>query len=134
MIAAAELFHTIVTDFGELYRAYAQGSLFSEDRTNLWKTLLGDSAAIYRFTRDFLLVDALIRNRVGSALFADGNLRHAVVFGGTKVGKSSVVNIIGAERLAETSVEGGYTRHACAFGRAIQPGLDGLFAGNPRSF
>jgi ribosome biogenesis GTPase A len=37
------------------------------------------------------------------------------VFGGNNVGKSTVVNILAAEKVTSTSPEGGHTRHAQAF-------------------
>ena len=90
-------------------------ALAEETHTETAQKLLGSGDDVYRFKRAFLLAEALIRNRVGRLVHGSGGLRHLAVFGGNNVGKSTVVNILAAEKVASTSLEGGHTRHAQAF-------------------
>src|SRR5580704_8709217 len=116
MKTGEELLSRIVDDFEVLNQAYKKAGLLGEDaNTEAAKKLLGGGEDVYRFKRQFLLADALIRNRVGRLIKGDGGLRHVAVFGGNNVGKSTVLNILAAEKLASTSIEGGHTRHAQAF-------------------
>jgi hypothetical protein len=131
-----ELLSNVVSDFDILYRAYEQAGLLAEQPgTEAAKKLLGSGDDVYRFQRQFLLVDALLRNRVGRMLFGGDGLRHVAVFGGNNVGKSTVTNILAAEKLSSTSPEGGHTRHAQAF---VAPSAEGsprrLFGDNPFAF
>ena len=130
-----QLLAQLVSDFDVLYRAYARAGLLAEDaQTETAQKLLGSGDDVYRFKRAFLLAEALIRNRVGR-LVHGGGLRHLAAFGGNNVGKSTVVNILAAEKVASTSPEGAHTRHAQAF---CAPGAPGerrqLFGENPYAF
>ena len=79
-----ETLERVVDDFDQLYECYTNGGL------------LGGA----RFSREFLLIDALVRNRVGRAAGNDDGLRHLVVFGGNNVGKSTIINILAGRSLA----------------------------------
>ncbi|HLH89370.1 MAG TPA: GTPase domain-containing protein [Xanthobacteraceae bacterium] len=106
----------IIGDFDQLYDAYHKGALISDGPGGaLAKRLVGEGQDLFRFRRLFLLLDALMRNRVGRLIGGDDGRRHVVVFGGNNVGKSTVVNILAGRRLASVSPEGGHTRHAEAF-------------------
>jgi hypothetical protein len=131
-----ELLSEIVSDFDTLYHAYEQAGLLSEDASSETASkLLGSGDDIYRFKREFLLADALIRNRVGRLVHGDNRLRHLAIFGGNNVGKSTVLNILAAEKVTSTSPEGGHTRHAHAFFTpSIQGGSHRLFSENPYAF
>ncbi|MBV9484416.1 MAG: 50S ribosome-binding GTPase, partial [Acidobacteria bacterium] len=72
----------------------------------------GDGA---RFRREFLFVDAVVRHRVACLALCCGALRHIIMFGGNNVGKSTVVNILAASSIADTSPEGGHTVYPQAF-------------------
>jgi hypothetical protein len=125
----------IVGDLDRLYDAYHKGRLISDDADGaLARKLLGHGEDVFRFRREFLLVDALVRNRIGRPLVRDDGLRHVVVFGGNNVGKSTVINILAGRRVASVSPEGGHTRHAEAFRRGGETGRPALFAGNPYAF
>jgi hypothetical protein len=130
------LLSQVVSDFNVLYRAYARAGLLAEEtHTETAQKLLGSGDDVYRFKRAFLLAEALIRNRVGRLVYGSGGLRHLAVFGGNNVGKSTVVNILAAEQVASTSLEGGHTRHAQAFcGDAVHEGGRRLFGDNPYAF
>ena len=66
-----ELLSYIVNDFDALYRAYERaGLLASEANTETAKKLLGSGDDIYRFKREFLLTEALLRLRVGRLIYA----------------------------------------------------------------
>jgi hypothetical protein len=94
MASAASLLAQIVADLDAVHDAYAKGGLtVADDATPMAAKLLGGGEDVYRFRRDFLLVDALIRNRVGRALAGGAALRHVVAFGGHNVGKSTVIKI-----------------------------------------
>jgi len=127
-----QLLAQLVSDFDTLYRAYARaGLLAGEAQTETAQKLLGSGDDVYRFTRAFLLTEALLRNRVGR-LVSDGGVQHLAVFGGNNVGKSTVVNILAAEQVASTSPEGAHTRHAQAFcAPAVQGERRRLFGENP---
>ncbi|HYZ24414.1 MAG TPA: GTPase domain-containing protein, partial [Rhodopila sp.] len=72
---------------------------------------------------------ALLRNRVARLVLRRTGPSHLVVFGGNNVGKSTVVNVLAAAQIADTSPEGGHTRHAHAFNDP-----DMLLAWNPHAF
>ena len=131
-----ELLSYIVNDFDALYRAYERaGLLASEANTETAKKLLGSGDDIYRFKREFLLTEALLRLRVGRLIYGSRGLRHLAVFGGNNVGKSTVVNILAAEEVASTSPHGGHTHHAQAFfSPSASSGEQSLFGGNPYAF
>jgi 50S ribosome-binding GTPase len=130
------LFKRIVADLDAVHHAYESAGLLTDAGPgSLALTLLGGGEDADRFRRETLLVDALVRNRVARLVFDRRGPRHIVVFGGNNVGKSTVVNILAAARVASTSPEGGHTRHARAFSaapfsRAPAP----LFAWNPYAF
>jgi hypothetical protein len=130
-----QLLAQLVSDFDVLYRAYARAGLLADAaQTETAHKLLGSGDDVYRFKRAFLLADALIRNRVGQ-LVHGGGLRHLAVFGGNNVGKSTVANILAAEKVASTSPEGAHTRHAQAFCASAVPGeRRQLFGENPYAF
>jgi hypothetical protein len=112
----------VLADMQELRRAFATSGLLDVQPPASAVALAGGAAQAERLRRDLLLADALLRNRVARRR---GGLRHVVVFGGTKVGKSSVVNILAKAPLAPVSPEGGFTRWPWAFTAAADP-LDGL--------
>jgi hypothetical protein len=130
------LLSQLVSDFDVLYRAYARAGLLADEvYTETAQKLLGSGDDVYRFKRAFLLAEALIRNRVGRLVHGGGSLRHLGVFGGNNVGKSTVVNILAAEKVASTSLEGAHTRHAQAFCvPAVQGERRRLFGDNPYAF
>jgi 50S ribosome-binding GTPase len=134
-VTPQQLLAQLVRDFDTVYRAYARaGLLAGAAQTETAQKLLGSGDDVYRFTRAFLLTDALLRNRVGR-LVADGGSHHLAVFGGNNVGKSTVVNILAAEQVASTSPEGAHTRHAQAFcAPAVQGERRRLFGENPYAF
>lgn len=127
----ARLFRAIVADLGAIFDAYRDAGLLTDSGPGspAW-SLLGGSEEADRFRRDALLVDALVRNRIARLVLPRHGPRHIVVFGGTNVGKSSVVNILAAASVADTSPEGGHTQHAHAFTAATGP----LFGWNPYAF
>jgi hypothetical protein len=131
-----QLLAQLVSDFDVLHRAYARtGLLATVAQTATAQRLLGSGDDVYRFTRAFLLAEALIRNRVGRLVHGGSSVRHLAVFGGNNVGKSTVVNILAAEQVASTSPEGAHTRHAQAFDASALPGeRHRLFGKNPYAF
>jgi 50S ribosome-binding GTPase len=136
MATPKELLSNVVRDFDILYHAYEKAGLLGEHAgTEAAKKLLGSGEDVYRFKREFLLAEALIRNRVGRLAHGGNGLKHLAVFGGNNVGKSTVVNILAAEKVTSTSPEGGHTRHAVAISTAsVQGGTRGLFGENPFAF
>lgn len=136
MPTTQELLSEIINDFDAVYRAYERaGLLAGEAHTEAAKKLLGGGDDLYRFKREFLLVEALIRIRVGQLVYGGAELRHVAVFGGNNVGKSTVVNILAGEEVASTSPHGGHTQHAQAFfSLSAQNGKRRLFGDNPYAF
>lgn len=136
MPTTQELLSDIVSDFDALYRSYERaGLLAGEAQTEAAKKLLGSGDDLYRFKREFLLAEALLRNRVGRLVYESNDLRHLAVFGGNNVGKSTVVNILAGEEVASTSPHGGHTQHAQAFFYPLAPdGERRLFGDNPYAF
>jgi hypothetical protein len=124
----------IVGDFALLHDAYEKGMLISDGPGGeLARKLVGEGKDIFRFRRLFLLLDALLRNRIARLMGRDDGRRHVVVFGGNNVGKSTIINILAGRRVASVSPEGGHTRHAEAFvpdGAATAT----LFGYNPYAF
>ena len=136
MASTQELLATIVADFGALRVAYEKAGLLGDGaQTEVAKKLLGDGEDRYRFKRDFLVADALVRNRVGRLIHDRSGPRHLAVFGGNNVAKSTAVNILVGEKVTGTSPEGGYTLHAAA---VVSPnvvgGCGGLLGGNEFAF
>jgi len=116
-----------ITDLAVLRGAFAAAGWLDPDPPPDARASAGGLEQAQRLRRDLLLADAFLRNRVARGA---GGPRHVVVFGGTKVGKSSVVNILAAEPLAAASPEGGFTRFPWAF---AAPGVDPL-EGRPHAF
>jgi hypothetical protein len=86
MTAIEKTLAEIVASFDALHAAYEKGGLIATDAGNaLARQLLGGGEDIYRFRREFLLVDALVRIRVARLIAGDAALRHLVVFGGNNV-------------------------------------------------
>lgn len=75
------------------------------------------SSAPPPLARELLLADGLLRNVVGRR--DNGQppqaAPHITVFGGTQVGKSTVVNVLAGRALATVHHTAGYTRHAQGF-------------------
>lgn len=124
-----------IADFDRLHAAYHKGTLISDGPgSDLARQLVGEGKDLFRFRRLFLLLDALLRNRVARLMAGDDGLRHVVVFGGNNVGKSTIINILAGERVASVSPEGGHTRHAEAFVQGDAKDRAALFPGNPHAF
>ena len=125
------LFAEVVADFGTLRDTYRSvGLLNTDNKTNMANSLLGGGDGLNRFAREFLLADAIVRNRVARLVIDCGKLRHVAVFGGNNVGKSAVINILAADGVAVTSPVGGETQHAHSFTAAAPP----LFGQNTYCF
>jgi hypothetical protein len=123
----AEAVAAAVADMQAVRRAFADAGLLDATPPLAAAALAGGAVAAASLRRDLLLADALLRNRVPARR---DRLRHVVVFGGTKVGKSSVINLLARARLAPVSPEGGFTRFPWAFPAA---GIDPL-AGHAAAF
>jgi hypothetical protein len=127
MSGRPELEHTInaaVADMRALRRAFASAGLLDPNPPPAALALAGGPGGARRLRRDLLLADAFLRNRVARPRPA-GGLRHVVMFGGTKVGKSSVVNMLAGAPLAPISPEGGFTRRPWAFVASAADPLEG---------
>ena len=119
MDSAEKLIADVVADFGFLRGGYEKAGILDEGPGGAaLAKLLGGYQDAARFRRTFLLLDALVRHRVSRIVFASGPYRHVAVFGGTNVGKSTVVNILAEDGVATASPEGGYTRQAQVFASA----------------
>ena len=125
-VTSADAIAAAIADMDEVRRAFAAAGLLDGQPAVRAAALAGGADRVEHLRRDLLLADAFLRNRV--AREATG-LRHVVVFGGTKVGKSSVVNILAKASLAGISPEGGYTRWPSAFATVADP-----LAGLPLAF
>ncbi len=112
---ARKLLYDLVQDLATVRTAYERVGLLNAAPGRLALKLLGGGESTDRFRRDFLLLDALLRNRVAWLAFDGGGLRHVAVFGGNNVGKSTIVNILAGAQIAGVSPEGGHTRHLQAF-------------------
>lgn len=76
---------------------------------------------------ELLYAQALVRNYLLRCLSHQASdFRHIAVIGGGGAGKSTVVNILLGEKLAETNPQAGYTRHPTAFCKNIPDSLDFL--------
>jgi 50S ribosome-binding GTPase len=125
------LFAEVVVDLAMLRDAYRSAGLLNTDnKTNMANSLLGGDDGLNRFAREFLLADAIVRNRVARLVIDSGKLSHVAVFGGNNVGKSTVINMLAAGEVAVSSPEGGQTQHAHAFTAAAPP----LFGQNTYCF
>jgi hypothetical protein len=124
----AEAVAAAVADMQAVRRAFADAGLLDATPSAAAAALAGGAVAAASLRRDLLLADALLRNRVPARR---DRLRHVVVFGGTKVGKSSVINLLGRAPLAPVSPEGGFTRFPWAFPAAGIDPLAGYVAAFP---
>jgi GTPase SAR1 family protein len=117
VFTAADLsLSAVVEDLAVIRAAYEKAGLLAADAPSAMALkLLGNGEDTERFRRDFLLLDALLRQRVARVFLDGGELRHLVVFGGTNVGKSTVVNILAGASIASSSPEGAHTQHAQVF-------------------
>jgi 50S ribosome-binding GTPase len=112
LVTNQQLLAPRVSDFDVLYRAYVRAGLpAAAAQTETAQQPLESGDDVYRFTRAFLLAEALIRHRVGRLVHGGSGVRHLAVFGGNNVGKSTVINILAAEQVASTSLEGAHTQH-----------------------
>jgi hypothetical protein len=131
----SETLERVVVDFDQLYECYTNGGLIGDRAgSGMAKSLLGGGEDIARFGREFLLIDALVRNRVGRLEGLDDGHRHLVVFGGNNVGKSTIINILAGQSVASVSPEGGHTRHAHAFWQGGQEVPEALFRSSRYAF
>jgi hypothetical protein len=103
----------------DVYRS--AGLLNTDNKSAMANSLLGGDDGLNRFAREFLLADAIVRNRVARLVIDCGKLRHVAVFGGNNVGKSAVINMLAVGDVAVSSPEGGQTQHAHAFTAAAPP-------------
>lgn len=109
-----------------LRKAYADaGLLGAEDSPD------GHSSSAAGLLQKLHFCDAIARNILGTAR-GPGKPAHVCVFGGTQVGKSTMVNVLAGQTLAQVYHTAGFTRHAQAFG----PGLtcDSFRRQFPRTF
>lgn len=122
-----ELLENILADLKRLRLAYERRGLLSNSES----ARPGAGSAPSPLARDLLLADGLLRNVVGAA--SPGRPFHITVFGGTQVGKSTVVNVLAGRELARVHHTAGFTRHAQGF---TPPGLspDAALAPFPRAF
>jgi len=125
-----KLLADIVADFGVLRAAYSKAGLLDDNGPTANANRLLEDGDGGRFRREFLFVDAVVRHRVAGLALCCGALRHIAVFGGNNVGKSTVVNILAALPIADTSPEGGHTVYAQAFVASELP----LFGQNRYAF
>ncbi|MGI8906716.1 MAG: GTPase domain-containing protein [Candidatus Sumerlaeaceae bacterium] len=104
---------TLVSQLQLLERAYVNSGISSS----------GDSSADPRTATSRVAigllpliqyVQALLRNVVGSTSFP-ARRHHVAVFGGTQVGKSTVINLLAGSHSARVYHTAGFTRHAQAF-------------------
>ena len=127
MRSAEELLTAVIADLAGLRLSYQKGGLLSEFKGELLPLgLIGGRDDIARFRRVFLILDALIRNRISRTILESGSFTHIAVFGGTMVGKSTIVNVLAEKSIADTSPEAGYTKQA----RAFTVGSGKLFGSN----
>ena len=122
--------HEILKDLQHIREAFSKAGFLDAEPPSNVIALSGGIEAAQRVRRNLLIADALIRNKILVGSPSDRRIRHVVVFGGTKVGKSAIVNIQARASVAESSPEGGFTRWPWAFSTR-----DGDFlAGFPNAF
>jgi hypothetical protein len=93
---------------------------------------LGSAGAPSALARDLLLADALLRNVVGAPGASERPFQYTV-FGGTQVGKSTVINVLAGRDVAQVHHTAGFTRHAQGFAaQGISP--EEALAPFPRAF
>jgi 50S ribosome-binding GTPase len=126
-----KLLTQITADLSTVRRAYEKAGLLEDEAPNSAAfKLLGGGEDSKRFRRDFLLLDATVRERALWLGVDAGSLRHAAVFGGNNVGKSTVVNILAATAVTSTSPRGGHTQSPLAVAATTGP----LFGDNIYAF
>ncbi len=131
-----ELLEHILADLKRLRLAYERRGLL----TLADSSRQGHGTAPSPLARDLLLADGLLRNVVGAAAKSalDSGNKPArpwqiTVFGGTQVGKSTVINVLAGREIARVHHTAGYTRHAQGFAPpSISP--PDVLAPFPRSF
>lgn len=126
-------FTRAAADLAALLDDYTASGLF-EPEGKAATRLVGNREATGKFRRLCLLSSGLLRNVIAGALLkSPANPRHAVVIGGTNVGKSTLVNVLLGEPLAGIHHLGAATRHDHGF---LSADVDerGVFRGNPFSF
>lgn len=130
----SELLENILSDLKRLRLAYERRGLLTMPDSSR----RGHGSAPSPLARDLLLADGLLRNVVGAATpdtATDAVERpwQVTVFGGTQVGKSTVINVLAGRDIARVHHTAGYTRHAQGF---APPGVSPLdvLAPFPRSF
>ena len=132
--ARQEVLQSVQRDMAALVASYRQAGLLDEDTQNAASRLVGNRDELLVFRRALLLTDALLRNTIGWQI--DGRPeqpRHAVVFGGTQVGKSTCVNVLLGDNVARVHHLGGFTRHAQAFvPKPFRP--ESVLITNPNAF
>jgi GTPase SAR1 family protein len=131
-----ELLDSVVADIQSLRGDYDAAGLFDETRKGSKAAcLLGEGNHRVIFNRTFLWTNGLLHNYVARELMNESDrLRHVAVFGGTKSGKSTCVNILlGRPDMAVPHHLGGFTRHAQCFLPPELPVRE-LFANNPHAF
>ncbi len=126
--------HSIQQDVAALVQSYQQAGLLDEETQSPTKRLIGERGDLLSFRRTLLLIDALLRNTIGWQVNGRPDQpRHAVVFGGTQVGKSTCVNVLLGGNVARVHHLGGFTRHAQAFvPKPYRP--ESLLLTNPSAF
>lgn len=132
---AQQLLEQIVADLEKLAASYDKAGLFSASQASSRVTqLVGGHEEVLALRRALLLVSGLLRNVVGRQLLAaSAPPRHVSIFGGTQVGKSTIMNVLAASASARVHHTAGYTRHAQAFVPSALEDID-LFGENPESF
>jgi len=125
----ADLLEDILADLKRLRLAYERRNLLAMPDASQG----GQGTAPSPLARDLLLADALLRNVVGAEAPGDARPLHVTVFGGTQVGKSTVINVLASRELATVHHTAGYTRHAQGF---APPGIspDTALAPFPKAF
>lgn len=103
--SAATALDSLVGDLNRLLSVYTVRGTFQAK---------GYESAASPLMRDLLLCSALLRNVIGRKE-NQSKYRHVVVFGGTQVGKSAVVNILAGFEVARVHHTAGFTRHAQGF-------------------
>ncbi len=121
-LGPSALFELIVCDFATIRQAYLKAGLLSAGKKSaLGLKLWGGEAEARRFRREFLLLEALARHRLAWLVMDGPDHRQVVVFGGTNVGKSTVVNVLAGASIAAASAEGGHTQNAQCFAPVPPP-------------
>ena len=120
----------LVETLRSLETAYADAGLFTQRNETGGNSLAHNSPPLEALLQ---LCQALLRNVVGSTQSTDNRNQHVVVFGGTQVGKSTVVNIACGSQAARVFHTAGFTRHAQAF-TSSRTDCKSVLAGFPAAF